>query len=154
MKKVARMIVAGILVGMIAQIVHSVFAYVGMDYYLDPVYFPVWSKIMMPTAGPPPISFLYYSIIFNIISGILFAFVYTVLGSCVPGKKFIIRGLMYGFLVFLVGAIPGYLAMYLLINLPTELIALWAVESLIIYSIGGMVVAKLISTYLFLSWSC
>ena len=61
---------------------------------------------------------------------------------------------MYGFLVFLVGAIPGYLATYLLINLPPRLIALWAVESLIIYSLGGMVVAKLISTYLFLSWSC
>lgn len=154
MQKVARMIGAGVLFGIIALIVHWIFAYVGMDYYLDPAYFPVWSKLMMPTAGPPPASFLYYSLTFNIISGILFAFVYTVLGSCVPGKKFIIRGLVYGFLVFLVGAIPGYLATYLLINLPPELIALWAVESLIIYSIGGMVVAKLISTYLFLSWSC
>jgi hypothetical protein len=61
---------------------------------------------------------------------------------------------MYGFLVFLVGAIPGYFALYLLINLPTVLIALWAVESLILCLIGGMVVAKLISTYLFLTGLC
>jgi len=150
MQKVARIIGAGILFGIIALIVHVIFAFVGMDYYLDPTYFPVWSKLMMPTAGPPPVSFLYYSLSFNILSGILFALVYTVIGSCVPGKQFMSRGLMYGFLVFLVGAIPGYLALYLLINLPTGLIALWIVESLIIYLIGGMVVAKLISTYLFL----
>jgi len=154
MQKVARIIGAGILFGIIALIVHWIFAFVGMAYYLDPAYFPVWSKIMMPTAGPPPVSFFYYSLTFNIISGILFALVYTVIGSCVPGKRFMSRGLMYGFLVFLVGAIPGYLALYLLINLPTGLIALWAVEGLITYLIGGMVVAKLISTYLFLYGFC
>ena len=60
MQKVARMIGAGVLFGIIALIVHWIFAYVGMDYYLDPAYFPVWSKLMMPTAGPPPASFLYY----------------------------------------------------------------------------------------------
>jgi hypothetical protein len=154
MQKLARIIVAGILYGIIALIIHSMFAFVSMDFYLDPAYFPVWSKIMTPTAGPPPVSFLYYSLTFNIISGILFALVYTIIGSCVPGKRFTSRGLMYGFLVFLVGAIPGYFALYLLINLPTVLIALWAVESLILCLIGGMVVAKLISTYLFLTGLC
>ena len=154
MQKVARIIGAGILFGIIALIIHWIFAFVGMAYYLDPAYFPVWSKIMMPTAGPPPVSFFYYSLSFNIISGILFALVYTVIGSCVPGKRFMSRGLMYGFLVFLVGAIPGYLALYLLINLPPVLIALWAVEGLITYLVGGMVVAKLISTYLFLYGFC
>ncbi|RZN39816.1 MAG: hypothetical protein EFT35_03565 [Methanophagales archaeon ANME-1-THS] len=154
MQKLARILGAGVVFGIIALIIHTLFAFVSMDFYGDPAYLPVWSKLMMPTAGPPPASFLYYSLSFNIISGILFALVYTVIGSCVPGERFVSRGLMYGFLIFLVGAIPGYFALYLLINLPTILIALWAVESLLLYLIGGIVVAKLISTYLFLRGLC
>lgn len=150
MQKVARILGSGILFGLIAMIVHLSLVFAVRGYYMDPVYLSVWSKLMMPTPGRPPVSFYFYALGFNMLAGILFALVYTVIGACVPGKQFISRGLMYGLLVFLVGVIPGYLALYLLINLPIGLLALWVVESFIIYLIGGVVVAKLISTYLFI----
>ncbi len=139
-----RVIIAGIVFVIIAQIVHTGFAFLSMDYYLDETYFPVWSKIMMPGPGPPPAEFMYYSIFFGLIGGILFALVYAVIGIHSPGNTVANKGLMYGFLIFLVAGIPGALSMFLLINLPAMLIVTWAIENLIIYLIGGVVTAKLV----------
>ncbi len=96
---------------------------------------------MMPTAGPPPASFYLYSILFSIIAGILFAFVYVVIREGIPGKSILEKGLTYGLLVFFVGGIPGYLATYLLINLPTMLIFYWSIEGLVIDLLGGVIIA-------------
>ncbi len=40
----------------LAQIVHTLESILTMGYYTDPAYFQVWSKVMMPAAGPPPAS--------------------------------------------------------------------------------------------------
>jgi len=132
---------AGILFAVLAQIVHTIGSFLTMGYYTNPDYFAVWSKIMMPTAGPPPASFYVYSIIFAIVSGILVALVYGVVRNCVPGNTVAKKGLNYGLLVFLVAGIPSYLMLLLLINLPAALILWWAFESLIIYLVGGMILA-------------
>ena len=136
-----KVLVAGVLFAIIAQIIHTLFAFGAMGFYTDQKYFSVWSKLMMPTAGPPPASFMAYSLAFGIIGGILIALGYSVLKKGVPGKTRAMKGLVYGLLVFLVGALPGYLAIILLINLPLMLVFLWAIESLIIDLFGGMIIA-------------
>jgi hypothetical protein len=115
-----------------------------MGYYTDPTYFSVWSKIMMPTAGPPPMEFYYYSLTFAFISGLFFIVVYSVIANGVPGKTFVKKGLIYGLLMWLVGGVSGSLAMVLLINLPVDLIAYWTVTGLIVDLIAGVAIAKIV----------
>ncbi len=117
-KNIAKVIGSGIIFTIIGQLVHIIGSSFTMGFYTDPTYFPVWSKVMMPTQGPPPISFFYYSIVFGLITGILLALVYTIVRTGVPGigaKK----GFVYGLLVFLIAVVPGSLSIYLLINLPS-----------------------------------
>lgn len=139
----ARIIVAGILFAIVAQIIHSIEAAATMDFYTDPEYFGVWSKIMMPGEGPPPTEFYYYSIVFNVITGIIFAVVYQMIKKSVPGKSIINKGLYFGFLLFLI-SIPWSLTMYLLINLPTMLLVYWTISGLIVNLIGGVIIARIV----------
>ncbi len=143
MKKISfgRVLGAGIVFAIISMIIHSLDGIIGMKYYLMEEYFPVWSKLMMPAAGPPPASFMVYSLLFALITGILLAIVYNVVKSSLKVKGLAKKGLMYGFLVFLVGSIPGLLMTYLVINLPVALTWLWVLESLIIDLLGGMAIA-------------
>jgi uncharacterized membrane protein YeaQ/YmgE (transglycosylase-associated protein family) len=140
--KVWKIIVAGIVFAIIAQIIHTVESMATMNFYQDPAYFAVWSKIMMPTAGPPPTEFYIYSIIFGIIAGIIYAMIYSMINKSIPGKTITNKGLYFGFLLFLVG-IPWSLTMYLLINLPPLLLVAWSITSLVIDLIFGVIAAKL-----------
>ncbi|MEM4245129.1 MAG: hypothetical protein QW404_02135 [Candidatus Nanoarchaeia archaeon] len=132
---------AGILFAVLAQIIHTLGSWLTMGYYTDQNYFAVWSKLMMPTAGPPPQSFYLYSILFGIVGGILVAMVYGVVKNSIPGKTIAKKGLNYGLLVFLLAGVSCFLTMLLLINLPAQLILWWAVENLVTYLIGGMIIA-------------
>lgn len=140
---VPRVIGAGIAFAVIGQIVHTLGAVPTMSYYMDPTYFAVWSKLMMPAAGPPPATFFYYSIAFGIIGGVLLALVYALIYSGIPGLK-TKRGVVYGLMIFLAAGVPGALSLYLLVNLPSALIAYWALENLITYLLGGAVFGRLI----------
>jgi hypothetical protein len=142
--KIWKIVLAAIAFMIIAEIVNTLEAYATMSYYLDSAYFAVWSKIMMPTAGPPPMEFYYYSFAFSFISGLLFVGIYTIFWKSVPGKTIAKKGLMYGLLIWLVGAIPGYLAMILLINLPIDLLAYWALSGLIVNLLAGIATAKIV----------
>jgi len=150
----ARIIVAGILFVIVSQIIHSVEAYATLDFYMDPTYCQVeaetgnvgvcvWSKIMMPTAGPPPNEFYYYSIVFGVITGIIYAVVYAMIKKSVLGKTIVKQGIYFGFFLFLLG-IPHFLSMYLLINLSTMLLVYWTISGLIVNLIGGVVIAYIV----------
>lgn len=134
----------GVLYAFFAQIVHTIGAWIGMNYYMDPTYAAVWSQFMMPGTGAPPASFYFISLIFGILTGILFALVYHVIKDSIPVKNKDEKGILYGLLVFLVSGLPGSMAMFLTINLPLPLIALWAVEGWVIALIGGILVAEVI----------
>jgi len=138
-----RVLASGVLFAIVAQVLHTVCAFLAMSFYTNPDYFSVWSKIMMPAAGPPPAYFYVYSLLFGLLGGILFALVYTVIKGGIPVKAIAKKGLFYGFLVFLVGGVPGYLALILLVNLPFALIIIWAAETLVINLLGGMIAAWL-----------
>lgn len=44
----------------------------------------------------------------------------------------------------IVAGVPGSLSLYLLVNLPSALIAYWALEDLVAYLLGGVVLGRLI----------
>ncbi|VVB67825.1 Uncharacterised protein [Candidatus Norongarragalina meridionalis] len=124
----------------IAQVVHMAEAMLTMSYYTDPAYFDVWSKVMMPGPGAPPMSFYLYSISFALIAGALFTYVYTVVRNGLPKKG---AGVKYGALVWLVAGLPGSMTMYLLFNLPASLFAIWAATALIVHVAAGWAVEKI-----------
>jgi hypothetical protein len=133
---------AAIVFTIVNQIVHTVGAMLTMDYYMDPNYFSVWSKLMMPAAGAPPAEFFFYSIGFGFIIALIYTYVYTVLKKAVPGADYVKKGLSYGALLFLIANIPGTLSMMLLLNLPLGLLVGWAIEGLVIALLGGIIIAK------------
>jgi hypothetical protein len=143
-KLFGKVILSGVLFAVVAWIIHMLGALLSMGYYKMPEYASLWSKIMMPTAGAsPPLSFSLLSLLFGFIGGVLFAIVYDVLMGSVPGKK-TNKGLAFGFLIFLVAGIPGYLSLLLLINIPAGLAGMWLLENLVVYLLGGMIVAGII----------
>jgi len=139
-----RILAVAILYAIVGEIVMTLGAFLDMSYYFDPAYFGVWSKIMMPAAGPPPLEFYYFGIAFQLVAGFLFAIVYRVIKGSVPGKGWKNKGLMYGFLIFLAAGIPMTMTLFLLINLPVGLLLSWMLQNLVVYLIMGLVAAKLV----------
>jgi len=127
----------------ISLIVHMAGAIADMSYYLLPEYFAVWSKLMMPVAGPPPIEFTYASLLFGFMAGLLFTYCYYLVRNSMPGKG-IAKGLNYGMFVMLLAGLPFYLSITLLINLPQGLMLSWLLQTFIIYELSGIAVAKLV----------
>lgn len=138
-----KILVSGAIFAAVAQAIHTAGAYLSMNYYINPAYSGVWSRLMMSIEpGSFFNSFTYLSMAAAFITGIIFAFAYALFRASVPGKDVISRGLSYGFIVLLISAIPGYLSLYLLVNMPAMLIFYWAAESAAIYLISGLAVAK------------
>jgi hypothetical protein len=133
-----RFIGAAVAITVVAYIVNTLGAFATMGYYTDPAYFAVWSKFMMPTAGPPPLEFTAASLIAGFLVALLFVFFYTRV------RQVMKRWTCYGMLVFFVGTLPGFLSMALLINLPIGLIAAWTVLGLIINLIASWLVWKIL----------
>ena len=138
-----RIVLGAIAYVVVAYVLHTISAMITMNYYTDPNYFAVWSKIMMPTAGPPPIEFTYYSLAFSFIVALIYSYIYVDLKNIIKGTA-IKKGLKYGFLIFLLEGIPFFFTTYLLVNLPLGLLIYWLIiDGLLTYLIGGIAIAWL-----------
>ena len=127
----------------VSQIVNLLLAAVTMNYYSDPNYFAVWSKVMMPAAGPPPEAFFAYSLIFSLITGTILSYFYVRTHRLISGTA-TQKGAKYGFALFLIAGLPFFLTDYLLVNLPFGLLLGWLLgDGLIGYVLGGIAIARL-----------
>ena len=143
--KWGKIVLAAIVFTIIGQIIHTIFAQLEMAYYLMPEYFPVWSKIMMPTAGPPGMEFFTFSIILAFIAALIYSGAFDLLKASIPGASKIKKGIFFGIILFLVAGLPSMFTLYLLINLPAGLIASWTVSEFIIFLIGGAAIGKILA---------
>ena len=143
MNKIAAIVAAGIVYAVISMVVNTLWAFIDMPYYLMQEYFAVWSKLMMPTAGPPGGEFYVASFVFTLVAGLIFAGVYSRVKASIRDKG-IRKGLRFGFGIFLISVIPGMFSLYLLINLPTMLIVSWTVSGLVTSLLGGIVIEKFV----------
>ncbi len=128
----------------VAQVVHTAGAFLTMSYYTDPAYFPVWSKVMMPSNAAPGMEFYALSLAFGVAAALIYGGAYSVIMKAIPGKDAMCKGLNFGAMLFLIGSVPGSLGMYLLINLPAALIGMWAIENLVISLLGGIIIARMV----------
>jgi membrane protein insertase Oxa1/YidC/SpoIIIJ len=108
-----------------------------------PEYFGLWSKVMMPTAGPPPPSFVVTSLVFTLVTGVSLALIYYYLKDHLPENRkkriFYFADLMIG-TSFIFFTLPTYL----LFNVPMGLLVSWFISTFIILTASSWVLVKII----------
>ncbi len=128
----------------VSQAIHFIGAFLSMGYYTDPQYFALWSKLMMPAGGPPGWEFFAAALGASFVSGAIFAYAYSTWMVCVAGTNVVEKGLNFGFLLFLIAGVTGYLSMLVLLAIPTQLVFYWAVEGLLSYLAAGLIITKVL----------
>lgn len=130
-------VVAGLLAG-IAMVVADMAVWGVTQGYLMPLYqasAALW-KPMEPLSA-----WLAWYLSHLVADGILFGLVYSVLYDGIPGKNNLNRGLNYGVILWLVGIVPGMAITYLMMAVPTPIIASWLFGGLIDMLVMGAVLA-------------
>lgn len=140
---IAKVLLIGMLYTLLTTVIRQIEALITLRYYTMPQYFGVWSKLMMPTTGPPPLSFLTTSIILTFAGGISLALVYYYLRDMLP-KDFRQRVLLFADLLIGLQFIFFTLPVYLLFNVPVELLVSWFISSFIILVITSFLLVKIV----------
>lgn len=140
--KTLRFVATAVVITIISSIIFSIGAVVDMAHYTNPDNFSLWSKIMMSTAGSPPLEFTTLSLVFAFIGALIFVFFYMKVAALL-GKNALRKGLTYGFSFFVISTLLSSFSLFLLINIPAVLIISWAVQALVYCLVAGVVVAKL-----------
>lgn len=128
------------IIGFVLRIIEAMLT---IRYYMDPAYFGVWSNLMMPTAGPPPMQFYAVSLLFGLITSLIVVWAYHVVAPIFGSQGWVRKGVFFGIFLFLLIQAPGMLSMMLMINLPAALLFAWLVTGFVISMIDGLVLAKL-----------
>lgn len=136
---------AGFLFLIISFVIRNIEAVLTMKYYLMPAYFPVWSKLMMPSAGPPPAIFTIVSVLFSLFTGLVLAMTYAMIKDLLPAK-FWGHVLCFASWLFVLSFVFFTLPVYLMINLPVGLLVSWLISSAVIFFLGSMIFVKIIKT--------
>ena len=123
----------GILIGVVLFILYSIESWLSGGLYAssDP---NLWNDM----SG----NWWIYSLVFNLIVGLLLMLVYAVFYRGLPDKG-AVRGLQYGFWIWLVGMVPGLLITLLMLAVPTELVVVWLVSGLFNYLIVGLIMGAM-----------
>lgn len=122
-----------------------------LKYYMDPAYFGLWSKIMMPAspnlggpiAGPPPIDFFLVSIIANIFTGIGLTLIYYYLKDYLP-KGYFKRSFFFADLLVTTSFLFFTVPVVLLFRVPLTLLGYWFLSSFFVATAASMVIVKII----------
>jgi hypothetical protein len=139
-KKVA---LASVIFAVISFAVHQIEAFLTMKYYLMPQYLGVWSKIMMPSAGPPPTSFVITSLILTFVTGISVTLIYYYLKDHLPENR-VKRVFYFADLMIATSFVFFTLPTYLMFNVPVGLLISWFISTFIILTAGSWVIVKII----------
>lgn len=138
-----KILLVGFIYTIFTTIVHQLEAIMMMKYYQMPAFFGVWSKLMMPNAGPPPPQFMIVSTIMNFYSGLAIAIIYYYIRSLLP-KQFWKRIFFFADLMIATSFIFFTLPSYLLFNLPIQLLFSWFISSFIIIVLTSLTLVKII----------
>lgn len=142
--KWTKIVLCGFIYAIFTTIIRQVEAVITMKYYVMPQYFGVWSKVMMPSAGPPPPDFFIISLVFTFVTGVSLALIYSYLRSILP-KSFKERVLLFADLMIATSFIFFTLPSYLLFNLPPQLLLSWFISGFIILVVTSYMLVKIIN---------
>jgi hypothetical protein len=138
-----KIFIASLLFMAIAFAIRQIEAMLTMSYYKMPELFGVWSKLMMPKAGPPPASFLITSLVFTFATGICLSLIYYYLKDHLPKERhkrvFYFADLMIG-TSFVFFTLP----VYLMFNVPSGLLISWFISSFVILTLTSWILVKVV----------
>jgi hypothetical protein len=138
-----KVVLVGIIFSVTSFVIHQIEAILTMKYYLMPQYFGVWSKLMMPQAGPPPASFMITSFVISLVTGISITLIYYYLRDHLPENK-TKRTFYFADLMIATSFVFSTLPMYLMLNVPLALLISWFVSNFIIVTIGSWMLVKIV----------
>lgn len=138
-----KVLLVGLLYTIIATVVRQLEVIWTMKYYTQPQYFGVWSKLMMPTAGPPPLEFMVTSMILTFASGMGLAIIYYYLKDYLP-KGFWHRATFFADVLVSTSFIFFTLPVYLLFNVPVALLGWWFVSTFVVLFLASILIVKTI----------
>lgn len=125
----------------IVFVIRTIEAIITMNFYTIPEYFGLWSKVMMPAAGPPPVSFQITSLLFSLISGVALVIFFEYIKPVLP-KKPLDKTIYFTKIIVLLSFIFFTLPVYLMFNIPFMLLVSWFITSVIIMFLSSMVFVK------------
>jgi len=138
-----KVILSGSIFTVISFVVRQIEAVLTVKYYMMPQYFGVWSKVIMPANGPPPVSFMLTSLVFTFVTGVSVALIYYYLKDHLPKEEkkraFYFADLMVG-TSFVFFTLP----VYLMFNVPMGLLLSWFITTFIILTAGAWVLVKIV----------
>jgi hypothetical protein len=138
-----KVLLVGVVYTVIATVAHQVEAFLTMNYYMNPAYFGLWSKLMMPTAGPPPREFMITSTIITFTTGVSIALIYYYLKDILP-KSALTRTFLFADLMIATSFIFFTLPVYLLFNVPVGLLISWFITSFLLLTAASAVIVKIV----------
>jgi hypothetical protein len=138
-----KVILTGVIYTVISMVMQQTGVLFTMKYYTDPQYSGVWSKLMMPSSGPPPPEFMITSLIMTLASGMSIALIYYYLKDMLP-KNAMKRTFLFADLLIATYFIFFTLPVYLLFNVPVGLNVSWFAISFIILTATSAVIVKII----------
>ena len=123
------MILAGVLAGVATLLLNIVFSFLTGPLYTS-------SPQLWKPAGD--LWFLGL-VLLNILAGLVYALVYTILGKGIKGGV-LDKGLLYGCLLWFIGPLLNILSIHMAVNVPTEVIVSWLFGGLINTLVAGVIV--------------
>jgi hypothetical protein len=123
-------IISGIAAGVVILIVGMASGFLfSADYSSTP-------QLWKPMTG----DWWYYMIALDLLEGILYGIVFTMLYNGIPGKGWR-KGLNYGIILWVVATIPGMLMTYLTMTVPDTIVVAWTFGGLIALILAGPAIA-------------
>jgi len=127
--------------GVIIWLVGAVFGWLTCGWLFNWVY-----QIPPNIWRPPEVMFqtgnLILSNLFGLITAIIFVAVYEFIMNGLPGDG-VKRGVIYGFIVWLVGALAGMVTMPFYMTIATTVVIYWIINALVINLIKGAIVGAI-----------
>lgn len=125
----------------VSFIAHNIESILTMSYYTNPAYFGLWSKLMMPGAGPPPLQFMLTSALLSFATGLVIATLYQMVKDEL-GPKYWSRVCGFALLVWILSLVFFGFTAYLLFNIPFGLLIIWSLDALLIYFLASLFIAR------------
>ena len=138
-----KVFVVSFLFTIISFVIRQIEAMLTLNYYKMPEFFGVWSKLMMPKAGAPPVSFIITSLIFTFATGICLSLIYYYLKDHLPKER---HKRMFYFADLMIGTSFVFftLPVYLMFNIPSGLLISWFISSFIVLTLTSWILVRIV----------
>ena len=128
----------------ISFVAHLVESFLTMSFYQNPDYFGLWSQIMMPGKGAPPLSFFLLSLLFSFVTGKVLAITYYFTKDKLAGSGWR-RALDFTCFVATLYFVLSFLPSLLILNVPLALLLSWFAGALVAVFLASLAFDRLLN---------